>query len=93
MNLNTLDYFIDEYIKIINGGGTFTRYELIDLFIQWEDKITVKKLKEEAKFIKDNLHHEDWEIEKFIPGFFRKNYGKKSTNSLATDILTILKNT
>ena len=93
MNLNTLDYFIEEYIKKINGGGTFTFNELMDLFIEWENKIAVNNLKEEAKFLKDNLHYEDWEIEKIIPNFYRKYHSRKGINRLATDILTKLTST
>ena len=90
MNLNTLNYFIEEYTKKINGGGTFTYYELVDLFVESENKIDVNNLKDEAKFIKDSLHYEDWEIEKIIPNFFRKYHSRKSINRLATDILTKL---
>ena len=93
MSLNTLDYFIEKYIKMINGGGTFTFNELIALFIEWENKISVNNLKEEAKFLKDNLHYEDWEIEKIIPNFYRKYHGKKCMKRLATDILTKLADT
>ena len=93
MNIKTLNYFIEEYIEMINGGGTFTYYELVDLFIESEKQIDVKNLKEESKFIKDILHYEDWEIEKIIPHFYRKYVSRKRINMIVTDILTILTNT
>ncbi|MCL2386336.1 MAG: hypothetical protein FWC89_02195 [Defluviitaleaceae bacterium] len=93
MKLNTLKYYLEEYHLTINGGGTFTRYELINLFAEWEKQSEVNKLKEEAKFLKDNLHYEDWEIEKNILNFIWKYGSRKSMNRLATDILTILTST
>lgn len=82
-----LKYFIEQYIKNINGGGTFTLVELIDLFVESENENEIIKLKKDAQYIKNVLLKEDYEIEKNTLDYILKHLGRKRGKEIVNQIL------
>jgi hypothetical protein len=65
-NFSLFKYFILFYRGQINGGGTFSTEELVEIFMDAEPKNKQMQLIEEAKQAFQNLQLEDWEKDSSI---------------------------
>lgn len=76
--IDTFKYFIEEYRSNINGGGTFSLEELIELFKEYESPEAAQNLAKEAEYLNELLKKEDWEIDKAILDYVLKNSGRNN---------------
>jgi len=86
----TFRYFVDYYINTINGGGSFSRNELVDLFKKYEEPESTSQLLNEANKLEQLMEKEDWEIDKEVLDFILKN-GKNNIKNWVLIIRTGLK--
>jgi hypothetical protein len=82
-------YFILFYCGEINGGGTFSIDELLEIFMDAEPKNKQKQLIEEAKYAFQNLQLEDWEKDPAV----LKLCDKVGQNALKYIVNVIIKKT
>lgn len=68
--------FMDYYTIIINGGGSFSGEELVELYEKYEDAQSVTQLLAEAKELGEIIKKEDWEIDRDTLDFIMRNHGK-----------------
>ncbi|CAN7315372.1 hypothetical protein [Paenibacillus sp. LjRoot56] len=69
---HSITLFFDYYIRVLNGGGSFTLNELYDLYITQESKV---QLKLDLDSILDEFAGEDWETNAEVE-YLYNNFGK-----------------
>ncbi|KQL45080.1 hypothetical protein AN963_27620 [Brevibacillus choshinensis] len=86
MEYPTFQYFMSHYHDEINGGGTFTLVELIQLFSKMDSNSMKSKLLLEAKQIKQTLLLEDCEQDRAVINLCNK-YSKSKIKRIVELIL------